>query len=518
MNPIPNFQTPLELFPLEIWEAIFESLTFKELTACYRATPTWNIALRDRSALFLFPEVFPVLTKKFSVNQLLFLRTVCKQWKETVDTFLTSTSRVLQEEELSSSANYWKPKNNDKISTIKKWLYKTYKFDSSQGIARFVQSVHSNFNGNESNNSFEILNPFISRQVSCIDKCLLGHEIHRQRLRSHISTLLTNFGKFIWYFTLSFEYERNCSIVYCYYLAQAYLSHLSNVKILFIQSRAEFENDEVNADAVNQQFEEATRRKPIVTLEHLETLKIDGLPPRIVKEILVKNCHIKKLDLGDQPSLFTGHLRNCLWSTELREIKEFKGSTLWAKVLTNDAIPERICWPLEKLNLSIQFNQDIERGEVRLETLFKLVSKFGETLRHLELNLWCLEGEEGSGLELQLPHLETIEIKADRFCFKSVDFLRSLSSLKKLDFSVKAYSLVENASDFNGAIEFNGYFDKMYESNIWDVLCNLEEVIIRENTIVSAAVVGSEEVAVTESEECFMYTREEYVSRVNAQR
>ncbi|ODM94541.1 hypothetical protein Ocin01_12140 [Orchesella cincta] len=68
MNSLPNLKTPLELFPLEIWEAIFESLSKEELTACFRATPAWNTALLDRSALFLFPEVFKILSKRFSVN------------------------------------------------------------------------------------------------------------------------------------------------------------------------------------------------------------------------------------------------------------------------------------------------------------------------------------------------------------------------------------------------------------------------------------------------------------------
>lgn len=147
---------------------------------------------------------------------------------------------------------------------------------------------------------------------------------------------------------------------------------------------------------------------------------------------------------------------------------------------------------LNKLNLEYF---DVEEG-ADVVNIFKTVNSCGSTLRRLRLyfdfkrplpmdaSSW--QDRLPEGLQLELLHLEILDLFVINTKITNIDYLLPLVSLKKMSFSYDAMRGDDSVENGNGIIQFAGYRDRLHESNLWNLLSQLRQVKVKTVPIVDA--------------------------------
>ncbi|CAL8092354.1 unnamed protein product [Orchesella dallaii] len=434
-------------------------------------------------------QVFPFLTKYLEPKDILASRLVCKSLKQGVEQFL-------QDHPVYTDVGFQFP-SEDFITKDVALLFQYFSYDfyvdEMEDLETFFGKV-CKVKGN----------PFLSRRVTYreISGCGYDHE-ETEKFRCLFKSLLKKFGSQIWHCVLALKFD-DTTPEDMYQLARSYLKLMPNLKSLSMHIDMEGGDDYV---FMTDELTMFVRRNPLPPLKQLVTLKLEGVINPIEEAALRKYRHVRKLssrcearpESSDLVPDFIGGVK----MNQLEDLRIMPQSEL-------DLIKLQIVsWKIKGLRLD-------EVQNVELASVFRAVSVFGKTLRHFSLCFELGYDEIPSYKEtgqLKLPQVEIVKITAPSMCISSIDFLLPCISLKELYLNVKISSStaeMEGVFDVkvvdDVVIPFQGHFDSMNESLIWELFPKLEKLQIKTQMDVDGDLESSFEPAKYE------YTRDAYVS------
>ncbi|ODM98201.1 hypothetical protein Ocin01_08478 [Orchesella cincta] len=284
-----------------------------------------------------------------------------------------------------------------------------------------------------------------------------------------------------------------------YKLVHSYLSLMPNLNSL------EISGDDLQGyipDQHNLSFEmnSLLETQPLPPLKKLVMLTIWNLPNPLENGLLLQYNLVQKLSLKCRP--FTPLFPDSLKKLMMVNLEELEVSPCGSRDFTKlQNISLNPTWPLKCLRIEFR-NDDFERILVTL-------NHFGSTLRHV--HLWTtVDLEEARNLhkvKLQLPFLETLKMELNVMMLSSIDFILPCTALKQLELEVPEWSW---SGGVKTEIQFRGFATRMYESNIWKKMCNLESLklkLLTEGWDLKAR-------SCRLNEECYNYTKVELRSKV----
>ncbi|ODM87349.1 hypothetical protein Ocin01_19333, partial [Orchesella cincta] len=481
----------------KVWSMIFDNLTdSKDLFSCSNASPVFRKELKSKRAEFLFEQVdnhlkitlvsyisppnlqhaicffqvLPILieNRAFSHEQLfgrlLDLRQVCRSWKSGVNTFLDDhPCRYHLNDFCTRATNIYTP-SSSLVDCLPPNRH--YSFSSVMELQRcltFLQQL----------DKAKVTETFIGKSI-LIDASN-GHNMRQFWARAW--DLLGLVGGGIWNCEI-----RNMPIGSVDWLP-ALLAKMHNLKVLKLSFRTS-PYDRIDRPAV--MLPPDFGRLP--ELPGLLVLKISRFP-EIVIQLLKKYKHVSKLqlDLGDY---WYRRARTTMDARRLERIKRPNLEVLSATVHSEEGM--------------MQLGRMILNNAPVLHSLFLVLPNcdkfqdFGLIFSLLQMksevpfkNLW-LTLQQSTELVtrvqirnlLRLPSLRELTVETTGgVVLDSYEFILALKSLQKL--TVIRHKEpnwerdAERAEVKGGVITFNGMKNRFYESNVWELLPKLEQVLLK---------------------------------------
>ncbi|ODM97020.1 Lysine-specific demethylase 2B [Orchesella cincta] len=438
---------PTDILPEEVWLVIFGHLKdTQDLLNCMRTCNTWNGWL-DRKK-FLFPEVLGILSREMSMpkNEFLKLRKVCKKRKDDVDTHYEQEPRHLGcENQTQARKLQWRNNGNDGIC-----------FSSSTQIQHFLNVMNKHYE-----------NPFVGRSIFI--KYDYGND---QEFSIILMKLLAQFGKHIWYFYIMYEFQGIVTIApLVEETVRDCLLFLPNVKKLYLDANVPGCMLMINAVVVIERMKTFLGLNLWPANENLVSLSFGGsygVPSPLTWTIILKNRDtLKNIDFGmHKYHKYGSKLQNLEEVHQMiNEMEDFKQLKYLPTTLKKLVLYKYLAAARED-------REHFDRRHFSFDLVFKALERFGKTLNEVYIDLKLSTGffRSFKTFKPNLPALEKLSI-----CLNGpLDPLLHFKSLKHLEilFYVSrswAYS----------RIKVSGLENRMYESNIWELMPALETLIIK---------------------------------------
>ncbi|ODM90532.1 hypothetical protein Ocin01_16150 [Orchesella cincta] len=372
-------------------------------------------------------EVFPLISHTLSRQDVLNSRLVCSSWKDSVEDHLQNhpsqfnvvRSFYLVDEvvnpRLLHSPNDLIPRNLN--FSWQSWRHENLLSNVPEGCT----------------------NPFLNRDISYSE---MGCYFENER-RAVFTQILERFGSQIWHCQSAMrilEEGSSTNANTLYQLTRSFLLLMPNLKSLDlhfeVSGGSRIDKSEY---LMTPEKEELIRSRPLPPLNDLITLKLRGLINPLESAVWQHYGHVQKMRLEKEKlysPLFQDSLEN-VHMDRLEELHVGPGTLEDFRRLRNMSVNSP--WPLR--TLSLDFSIITEDG---FELVFRTISHFGATLRHLGMRL---DSRFPTSLEsLDLPHLETLKLRkrscSDKGFISSLGFLQPCASLKILELSsICQYSL-----------------------------------------------------------------------------
>ncbi|CAL8127539.1 unnamed protein product [Orchesella dallaii] len=502
---------PLHRFPVEVWDLIFSHLNNRQdLITCHNTSRAWESIFKDKRAVLFFPEVFPFIVRALDRSDILACRRTHPVWKQAVDIYLQNRPSHFKLDTFYDPCN---DEGEDKDEYLRResfWLKYMYWFESSQEIQHFLLRM-TDYAGK---------NPFISRSLTCLDNKMDPAE--SSDMWRSAKALVASFGTEIWH--CDFVFSCNHNPIHFYKILRHCLNFMPNLRtfeVCYYGDHHLFNYLEIIS------LEELVRLEPLPRLKSLVKLKVASLPSPVLIEALSRNSlNIEKLQLN-KPCPFRNTYEFGQPNRDpprLTKLEELCMALYSREDLQMLGMTTSSCWPLTTLSL-----EDLSDDRISLHSLFYTVGRFGETLKtfiyKVSTSNFKKRGATIIGndpnLRLHLPHLEILKIYAEHVRLGSIDFTLPLVKLKELVLVVEdggvgggvgcsgrispwkggkgrkagkvfgggfpggsggAAGGCGASGGSEGIIRFSGYLNKMYDSNIWEILHNLHTICIKVNT------------------------------------
>lgn len=148
---------------------------------------------------------------------------------------------------------------------------------------------------------------------------------------------------------------------------------------------------------------------------------------------------------------------------------------------------EKVDWPLKTLIMDFGSSTRYNYANRNLQYLFCIANNFEQTLTKLRiLNAGWTPTTDVKALELKLPHLEDLNLVVEFYpkvrsdpvhMHVDFDFMLELPLLKRLRLHLREYlDSSFNHEYLEEVIQLQGYFNCLYESQIWELLPALQTV------------------------------------------
>ncbi|CAL8140925.1 unnamed protein product [Orchesella dallaii] len=486
-------KSPLDLFPIEIWETIFTYLDCQTLLNCYRATECWREELERHKVKFLMIEVFPLISRLIERKDVMNMRLVCGGWKASLDEYFQMHHTHF---EVVSFIDILCPEKCVLPRTVGFGLNFTKRF----GIRHSYHQENQDFMGG--NDFIPGVNPFLNRSISYSEGAFMivpNLELLAE-IRTNFRGVLENFGSHLWHCDLTFllndckfgeEDDNDFGAETVYLLACSFLELMPNLKTLKIGCFHSmwFNWEKYFSYLKTFPLEELISSHPLPQLRDVVTLKFETTVNPLDTAVLRRYSHAQKLLVLSNSSHFTEGVEvepiGWIRLEELKVVLKMKreGNIQLEHHRLKPSSPIRI--------LSIDYHGGGKKDWI---LLFTFISHFQDTIQHLGLGLFTryrFSSKERSpvfppdGIRMKLPFLETLMIRGGKLNINSLDFIGECLSLKEICFAVEITQTVTtegNASE----IQFHGYLHKMYESNIWRILPKLDIFEVRMDPTYSA--------------------------------
>ncbi|CAL8128965.1 unnamed protein product [Orchesella dallaii] len=470
---------PLEILPPE------------DRTSCSKASITFNEILSLEKTTFLFPEVLPLLAAKnippfnflpkHSKCDIRNLRLVCRTWRTAIDNYIQHHPCHFQVEEASPTT----PINHHHGLKIKS----ATTFSHPEYLSSFHREV-SSYTGE---------NPFLSRHVILTD-VNRGNVQNSNRLWSEFETLLSLWGSQIWYFEVvilsdHFFFQIYTNIEEC-------LALMPNLKVLVLKSMEPMASRELEVDWLS----DLVLVRPLTRLEHLEVFSARLLPTPVMNEALTKFSNVRCLQIDKDNGLRHEYYSYDAENLHLPNLKELS----LPLITVNDLRTlEKVTWPLETLTLVVSCKEvqvDDGQGDLYLglditDILSCVFNKFGERLKNFTIKLnghnrWKAPIIQCANISLNLNMtpllLEKLFVRMKCVQMKNIDFVLNFKELKQLSVILDSYQVdpslrrekwlqLQKEGEVDAILKFFSYMEhmSMYESNLWELLPNLETLEIK---------------------------------------
>ncbi|CAL8139368.1 unnamed protein product [Orchesella dallaii] len=409
-------KSPSELLVLEVltlygvWSKIFDEL-FKSspsnLVSCSEVCQEWKDLLESKRTTYLMSVAFSHISKLLATSDIQNCRLVCQSWNIAVNEFLSNFGKGITGFPIyfENNASY-----TEKIVDI---------------MASTAVPVGSS------------INPFVSWKI-ILNLRNFSESPDDLKFQTTFLSLLARFGSeirtFVYAKGLHDEIQEGQSLL-TYKLLRSYLEYLPNLEHLNFGGSV-FYNQEVSTLT---DIKTLLREEPLPKLDHLSVVTMFHPNILVAQGILLAYGN----QLQDHILYFTfgGHsLAQFLKTVFPIQMRELKYLSIRAVERKEDIlIMYSVKWPIKYLTL--RYKADT----VKVETVFKVVSHFGDTLKQLIL---IAAGDHGfdefvmatttptrvyseKNVRLNLPHLRYLWIDDPSICFKTVDFLLPCGALQK---------------------------------------------------------------------------------------
>lgn len=288
----------------------------------------------------------------------------------------------------------------------------------------------------------------------------LDSVFQRQKL---VRNFLDIAGSYFWHCDM-FTHSHGLLTLTTWYLGIVeYIRRLPNLKSLMLHyplASHGYANMDVN------QLGEVIRLHPFPTLKHLQMLIINDVPDCVIKAVLLSNYKCPAIQLlSGTPSLMV----------KCKTLESFSLLVTSPNEVFTCFRSKR--WPILR-HLQIDFT--LQGSSLSWQNLFNFLERYQDTLTHLQVEMpWSGIAPSGASALLRLPRV--VELRLTLHTFAGIDFILGLSSLKKLHVHlICARHMIRvtygRPLHFVEKILFNKHFDRMLESNIWQLMPTLEQV------------------------------------------
>jgi len=239
-----------------------------------------------------------------------------------------------------------------------------------------------------------------------------------------------------------------------------YLIRLPHVKRLKVAAL----NNHDLADA-----EEFFQRNPLPRLADLETLELFDTRLGVMDAILSCCCVPTKIQ---RLSVDTFRVKDD--SELLESFCNFCNLTVLKATCEFEAFQKFSLSPKQKLPPLTKIELDHWGFYcVNAEDLFPTLESFGSTLTHFKMTSSMLIVEYPAAIRINLPRLQRFEVRTYEGI---IDPFLQIPNLTHLKFHPS------NETKADSLIDFFGFEERMYESNIWELMSKLKTIIVGEKT------------------------------------
>ncbi|CAL8124803.1 unnamed protein product [Orchesella dallaii] len=487
--------SPEQVFPMEVWGEIFRYLLPRDLESCSNATPEWRELLAPKNASFMIPLAFPTLASHLTLKDLLNCRLVCRNWRNGVDNFFQT-----------HPVHYADVADHERNHIHCPYGFRQFRPVDLLKMESFLEENDENPRYNPFTMTRTVVYREGERQAITLDADPVENQI--LRVRAAFKRFLTMCGSEMWHCWMIFT-DEDTTQEDIYMLTQSYLELMPNLKTLTIGVLGEnFYRINLTQQSMSPQLMRLVQSHPLPVLKDLVKLNVDSVPTILEIEMLTKHSHLKKLFWKSN----TNHsIQDQETPDEEREMKQLEVLRICPFTRGNMA----------KLNLpSLSFNLrvlDLYVQNEDLGSVFRSVSRFRQSLRYFNLQ-FCGDIPEEFSENLDLPLVETVKINAQFSKVRNIDFLLTCPSLKMLELATSSsvvrqrdvvlpwvslkkvemkYHVSPSLSKWSDRtntsvtvnsetiIQFDGWENCMYSSNIWELLPKLEvlKVFIRSDIV-----------------------------------
>lgn len=328
---------------------------------------------------------------------------------------------------------------------------------------------------------FPVQNPFISRYLMLMVPIWMDRNMD---YLEKITGMITEYGKEVHHVLLFFDrsYENEMLFATLAY----YLRQMPNLRSLAVNFNGLYKASPcISEDKLDW---ESVTKIALPVLPHLVKLTTSLVPHFIVNLLLQRFTSVKELVV----------------LPDYNDLNNWKGNTNLPSLTSYSCLDDisgfaKSHWPYVD-TLSMKF---FRHPETHLVTVFDGINKFSRTLRHLTLSFHMevrpFEKVDAAMLRtlwLHLPRLETLSLSVYRIPLNKIDFILPLKNLRVLNlryFKKKTTekakiardpgSTTASAGPLEEIIQFTGYANRLYESNIWRLLPHLDTVTVKVITL-----------------------------------
>lgn len=279
-----------------------------------------------------------------------------------------------------------------------------------------------------------------------------------------VEKILRLFGHSILFVFLIITSKRSSISAYDYLKVREYMTCLPNLRYLYIRLNT-FKARNLSAEFIN--------RHPLPRLKYLTVLEVCDLNGPVLEEIVDKNKHV---------IYFGMHTQSSLKQQLCEDITNLEGVAVEYEGQSN--VPITNCVGSRKNLKLLQMQQRYAEFDMSLNFQY-LKTNFAEFLLDLTLELLFPVNQqklhaECQNLRLELPNLRRLAIQFSGL--HSLDFMVLLKSLEVFELLLVSKQHVENYAMYQRliaseqVIQFVGFEEKMYDSNIWGILEKLKKV------------------------------------------
>ncbi|CAL8084113.1 unnamed protein product [Orchesella dallaii] len=438
---------PLEIFSMEVWCHIFSFLPAKDVVTCTHTTQAWSNFYMDERTVLLMQLAFPHISKYLNKAEIAKCRQVCRSWRRGVDDLLQN-----------HPLHYDIQLKSNEVRVAPPTPGKTFTPSKVEELERFIGSWEYG-----RSNPLSVTRTLSYEEDARDSPNFNARVTYRQRVA--VKGLLTVFGSEVWHCRLVFTEGDGPSDLYK--RVRSYLILMPNLKTLSIfYAGGHLPPNYVMAPSLQQLVED----EPLPHLNNLVKLCI-GVGGPLEFSSLLTFTTLQKLYCANSFNFLPLPVQK----QSLNELEQLHAFIInpgdWYKLLN-------VRSPLKVLKLSIV-------ASARLETVFRCVDNFGETLKHFSLHINIeRDVERRISKLLELPELETLKISAGRNKFCNIDFLLPCTSLKNLEMELNVSvvskrireKMRRDTTSLDAIVKFLWYEDAMYESNIWELFPHLQNL------------------------------------------